>query len=82
MTSRVTRKKQRDCQSSTYDFSSRNKIKVTNKYSNIDNNKKKNRNTSNNGNNDDNVRFLMTKALKIVIMEELVIIITITVIKV
>ena len=28
-TSRVTREKQQDCQSSTYNFSSRNKIKVT-----------------------------------------------------
>ena len=37
------------------------------------NNTKRNRNTNNNGNNNDNVRFLMTKILIIVIMEELVI---------
>ena len=43
-----------------------------NKYRNI-NNIKKNRNTINNGNNIDNVRFLMTKILIKVIMEELVI---------
>ena len=41
------------------------------KYSNIDNNEK-NRNTNNNCNNNDSVRFLMTKTLIIVIMEELV----------
>ena len=41
------------------------------KYSNINNNEK-NRNTNNNCNNNDSVRFLMTKTLIIVIMEELV----------
>ena len=42
---------------------------------------KKSNNTNNNGNNDDNVRFLMTKTLILMIMEELVIITIATVIK-
>ena len=53
---------------------------ITNKYSNI-NNGKKNRNGNNNCNNNDHVRFLTTKTLIIAIMEELVITIMITVIK-
>ena len=36
------------------------------------NNSKKNENTNNSGNNYDNVSFLMTKAMVLVIMEELV----------
>ena len=52
---------------------------TTNKYSNINNNKS--RNTNDNDRNDDNVKFLMTKTLIIVIVEELVIITITTVIK-
>ena len=45
-------------------------------------NKNTNENTKNyNDNNDDNVSFLMTKALIIVIMEELLIITKVTVVK-
>ena len=52
---------------------------MTNKYNNINNNKK-NKNNNDNGDNDDDVKFLMTKTLMIVIMEELVTITLVTVI--
>ena len=44
---------------------------MMNKKINVNNNKK-NKNTINNSNNYDNVRFLMTKTMNTVIMEELV----------
>ena len=56
------------------------KIGNNNELNNKIYNNKKNKNSNNNVNNDNNVRFLMTKAMVIMIIEELVTITKVTVI--